>query len=245
MAKSRQEAGAIFGRIPIGEIEDDAGEEAGLGDAEQEAQDIEARDAADHRHQRRDDTPAHHDAGDPAARAEFLQREVARNLEDEIADEEDAGAPGKDQRREFQVRVHGQRGEAEIDAVEIGEEVGQDQERNQAPGDRADRRSFDLRLVEVLGAAGGTGIGGGLAHGFLPGVVAFFGSAAVFSIESKESMEQALHETQPGTPVAPVRTSLRRATLALAVIVCGLSLRWYGFPLGLPALVVKYGGSLL
>jgi hypothetical protein len=58
-------------------------------------------------------------------------------------------------------------------------------------------------------------------------------------------MEQAMHETQPGTPVAPVRTSLRRATLALAVIVCGLSLRWYGFPLGLPAFVVKYGGSLL
>lgn len=29
------------------------------------------------------------------------------------------------------------------------------------------------------------------------------------------------------------------------VIVCGLSLRWYGFPLGLPAFVVKYGGSLL
>jgi hypothetical protein len=29
------------------------------------------------------------------------------------------------------------------------------------------------------------------------------------------------------------------------VIACGLALRWYGFPLGLPAFVVKYGGSLL
>lgn len=36
-----------------------------------------------------------------------------------------------------------------------------------------------------------------------------------------------------------------RAGLALVVIACGLSLRWYGFPLGLPAFVVKYGGSLL
>lgn len=54
-----------------------------------------------------------------------------------------------------------------------------------------------------------------------------------------------MHETQPGTPVAPARITLRRAGLALAVIVCGLSLRWYGFPLGLPAFVVKYGGSLL
>ncbi|WP_201760064.1 DUF2809 domain-containing protein [Bradyrhizobium sp. AC87j1] len=54
-----------------------------------------------------------------------------------------------------------------------------------------------------------------------------------------------MHGTQPDKPVALLRTSLIRAALALAVIVCGLSLRWYGFPLGLPAFVVKYGGSLL
>lgn len=50
---------------------------------------------------------------------------------------------------------------------------------------------------------------------------------------------------QPVKPVAPRQRSLIRAALALVVIACGLSLRWYGFPLGLPAFVVKYGGSLL
>ena len=50
---------------------------------------------------------------------------------------------------------------------------------------------------------------------------------------------------QVGEPAAPLRRSLIRAALALAVIACGLILRWYGFSLGLPALVVKYGGSLL
>lgn len=54
-----------------------------------------------------------------------------------------------------------------------------------------------------------------------------------------------MHGAQPDQPVALLGASLIRAALALAVIVCGLSLRWYGFPLGLPALVVKYGGSLL
>ena len=54
-----------------------------------------------------------------------------------------------------------------------------------------------------------------------------------------------MHGAQPDKPVAPLRTSLLRARLALGVIGCGLSLRWYGFPLGLPAFVVKYGGSLL
>jgi hypothetical protein len=55
-----------------------------------------------------------------------------------------------------------------------------------------------------------------------------------------------MHETQSGHPIAPLQTtSLIRAALTLVVIVCGLSLRWYGFPLGLPSFIVKYGGSLL
>lgn len=51
-----------------------------------------------------------------------------------------------------------------------------------------------------------------------------------------------MYGTQPDKPIAP---RLIRAALALVVIACGLSLRWYGFQLGLPAFVVKYGGSLL
>lgn len=58
-------------------------------------------------------------------------------------------------------------------------------------------------------------------------------------------MQQAMHGTQPANSVARLQTSLIRAALALAVIACGLSLRWYGFPFGLPAFLVKYGGSLL
>lgn len=54
-----------------------------------------------------------------------------------------------------------------------------------------------------------------------------------------------MHGTQPDQPVALLWTSLTRAALALVVIACGLWLRWYGFPLGLPAFIVKYGGSLL
>jgi hypothetical protein len=70
------------------------------------------------------------------------------------------------------------------------------------------------------------------------------GWLAVFSIASKESME-AMHGAQPINTLALRQRSLIRIALALVVIACGLSLRWYGFPLGLPAFVVKYGGSLL
>ncbi len=38
---------------------------------------------------------------------------------------------------------------------------------------------------------------------------------------------------------------ITRASLCLAVIVCGLALRGWGFGLGLPAFIVKYGGSAL
>ena len=160
-----QKTRAIFRRIPIGQIENDAREKSRLGDAEQKAQGVKTPDPADHGHQRGDDAPRHHDARDPAAGAEFLQRQIARHLEDEIADKEDAGAPGEDDRRKFQLRVHGQRGEAEIDAVEIGQEIGQHQKRDQPPRDRADRRGLKL----ALGAACRGGNGGGLAHRFLPG----------------------------------------------------------------------------
>ena len=134
------------------------GKEAGFRDAEQEAQHVKAHLAAHQRHRGRDDAPGHHDAGNPAAGAELFQRQIARHLEDEIADEEDAGAPGEDQRRELQLRVHGQRGKTEIDAVEVGKEVGQDQKRNQPPGDRADGGKFDVAL----------GRRGGLVHVFPP-----------------------------------------------------------------------------
>lgn len=70
------------------------------------------------------------------------------------------------------------------------------------------------------------------------------GEMAVFSIMGKESME-AMHGAQPVNTIALRRSMLMRVCLALIVIACGLSLRWYGFPLDLPAFVVKYGGSLL
>ena len=43
---------------------------------------------------------------------------------------------------------------------------------------------------------------------------------------------------------APGHRSVR-ILLCAAVIACGLALRRYGFGVGLPSLVVKYGGSVL
>jgi hypothetical protein len=77
------------------------------------------------------DAPHDHDAGDSTARAEAMQREVARNFQDEIADEENSGAPRIDQRRKAEIGIHGQRRKDDIDAIEHAEEIGNDQKRNQ------------------------------------------------------------------------------------------------------------------
>ena len=45
-----------------------------------------------------------------------------------------------------------------------------------------------------------------------------------------------MQDAQPG------HRALIRFAIALVVIACGLGLRRHGFPLGLPAFVVKYGG---
>jgi hypothetical protein len=43
----------------------------------------------------------------------------------------------------------------------------------------------------------------------------------------------------------PLAKSAIRASLCILTIVCGLGLRSFGLGVGLPALVVKYGGSVL
>lgn len=53
------------------------------------------------------------------------------------------------------------------------------------------------------------------------------------------------HSTQHQTKAPSASGAIGRVGLCLAVIACGLALRGFGFRLGLPAFIVKYGGSLL
>ena len=122
-----------FLRKPVRQEQDDAGKEASLGDAEDETQRIEAVGAPNERMAHREDAPAQHDAGDPDARAGFLHDEVARHLKEEIADEEDARTNSEGGRRQADVLVHRQGGEADVHAIEIGSEITPDEKRNEPP----------------------------------------------------------------------------------------------------------------
>jgi hypothetical protein len=130
--ENRDDAGAGPAREPISEVEDDPRKKSGFRDPEQEAQEIEAGLAGNRRHGGRHRAPADHDARDPDACTETLQREIARHFEKDIADEENADAKAEDLGREAEIVIHGERGKADIDAVEKIDRIGRAKKRNEA-----------------------------------------------------------------------------------------------------------------
>ncbi|MCY1359325.1 hypothetical protein D9M69_458890 [compost metagenome] len=125
--EQRGHLAAAMSREPAVDVDQDAGEETGLGHAEKQAQGIEAFGAGDLQHGGGKQAPGHHQGGDPAARADALQHQVAGHPEDGIGNEEQACAEAVDGFAEVQVAAHLQLGEADVDAVEVGEDVADQQ----------------------------------------------------------------------------------------------------------------------
>src|SRR5262249_36202987 len=86
------------------------------------------------RHRHRDESPADHDPRDPEARAHAFEDQVARHLEGEVAEEEDPRAEAVDGLAEAEVLLHLERGEADVHAVEEGDDVEQQGEGWGPPG---------------------------------------------------------------------------------------------------------------
>ncbi len=151
--EQRGDLGAPRGREPVGQVEHDGREEAGLGHAEQEAHHVELQRRVHEHHARRQEAPGHHDPRDPAARADPQQQQVARHLEQQVADEEHARAEAVDGLVETEIAEHLQLGEGDVDAVEIGGEVAEKQERHEPQRGFRERRG--LAAFEEGGLAGG------------------------------------------------------------------------------------------
>ena len=136
--------------------------------AQDEAQHIEhgGRGHIGHGHGGR--APEDGDARQRLACADLLQQQVAGHFEQEVADEEDAGAQAVDSLAELQVLQHLQLGEADVDAVYPGQDKEKDQKGDQAPGDLA---VGGVHVgVRVRTGMAGKRVGGGsrAAHGESP-----------------------------------------------------------------------------
>ncbi len=139
----RHDAAAMPVGKPVGEIEDDAGKEPGLGDAQQKPHGGEAPRPDAEGGEAREQAPGQHDPRDPQPRADFLEDDVARHLEDDIAPEEGARRHAVDGGIEPQLLVHGEGGKADIDAVEITQEICEERDRQDAPIDLAHGLVFE------------------------------------------------------------------------------------------------------
>ena len=133
------------GGKPGAEVERHAREEAGFGHAEQQPQHVEAVRADREARRRRHQAPRDHDPRQPDARADTIQRQVAGDLEQAVADEEHAGAEAELRRRQPDRLVHRQRGEADVVAIEVVEDVADDQDRHQPPADLGEDAAFRVR----------------------------------------------------------------------------------------------------
>jgi hypothetical protein len=76
--------------------------------------------------------------------AETIQKNIGGNLEQEVANEEQSRAQPKSGFTQTKCLVHVQLGEADIDAIEIGYEIAQDQERNEPRHHLADDTFLDV-----------------------------------------------------------------------------------------------------
>jgi hypothetical protein len=70
-----------------------------------------------------------------------VEDEVSRNLEEEVTEKEDAGSRCKNGIREPRNLLHSQFGEADIDSVNVGEDIAGEEDGDEPEGNLAiDRR---------------------------------------------------------------------------------------------------------
>ena len=148
--EQRARAGAIGRRDPVGEIQDESGEESCLRQPEQNPDRIERSRAGDEHHGDRDEAPADHDARNPAARADALQDQVARNFEEAVSEEEQSRAEAVRGVAQVQIPLQRLGGEPDVHAVDIGDDVTEERERNDAGGSPA----RDHALAILIGSPG-------------------------------------------------------------------------------------------
>ncbi|MNL24266.1 hypothetical protein D3C87_1456940 [compost metagenome] len=113
---------------PIGEVQDDAGEEARFKSAEQEARDVKLHRRLHEHHGGGDQTPADHNPHDRLTRSDLSQEQVARDFEQDIACEENSSAQAVDSIAETEILLHAQRSKADVNAIQIGHDVAYEQQ---------------------------------------------------------------------------------------------------------------------
>ena len=145
--QGRNHPAAVNRGVPIREIQNHAGKKSGLRSTEQKAIDEEAGRSGGKRGERRHQTPGDHDACNPNPRADPFQDQIARNFEQEVTEEENAGAEPVNVRGQAEILVHRQRRKRDVGAVDVGDAVEHNDQRQQPPRYFCDGSRFDRAHV--------------------------------------------------------------------------------------------------
>src|SRR6202012_5906069 len=97
---------------------------------QENAGDIKLRRRCNESHRHRDQAPQAHDPHDGLARTDLLQEQIARHFKQDIADIEQADAKAVTRIGEAQVIPELQLGEADVDPVDIVQDVANKNERD-------------------------------------------------------------------------------------------------------------------
>jgi hypothetical protein len=122
-------------REPLAQVIDHAGKEPRLGDTESKTRDIELSRCPHREHRASQQPPRDRDARQPPPCTDACKDDVARNFEQRVAEEKNAGTEAECRVAEIQVRIHLQRGDADIDAIDIRNEIECEQERQKPCAD--------------------------------------------------------------------------------------------------------------
>ncbi len=150
--KQPENLAAMAHREPLGDVVQNARKEPRLRRAEQKAHHIKAVRPLHKCHADGDGAPGDHDPRKPAPRAKAIKHQVAGDLEEKVANEEQPGTQAIGGVANADVGAHVQLGETHGGAVHVGDQVQQDQEGNQFQRDAPNKPQFlahgvDLRLL--------------------------------------------------------------------------------------------------
>src|SRR5712692_8241973 len=134
---------------PIGQIQNDSRKKPSFGYSEQKTNDVKLSDALHETGGHSHNAPAEQNAGDPDACSDLMQQEIARNFKDDIADEENPGYEPKLLAGDSQFLVHRQGGKPNVDAVEKGHDV-----KNEEKGKKSDLQFLNGSGVDRHGRSG-------------------------------------------------------------------------------------------
>ncbi len=129
-------------RKPLGDVVENARKEPGFRRTEQKAHQVKTLWPLYECHADGDGAPREHDARKPAPGAETVEHQVAGNLEQEVANEEQPRTQTVRGVTNADVGAHVQLGKADCRAVHVGDQVQQDQEGNQFQRDAPNKPQF-------------------------------------------------------------------------------------------------------